>query len=133
MHPEAKLPSYAHPGDVGLDVYSVEDVTIEPGMHHRFFHGFAFEFPNGFAAIVKDKGSISNAGLHALGGVYDAGYRGEYNTHLVNLSDTSYHFEKGDKVAQIIIYPVEIATLKEVDELSDSARGEGRFGSTGKK
>lgn len=133
LHPEAKLPSYAHPGDVGLDVYSVEDVTIEPGMHHRFFHGFAFEFPNGFAAIVKDKGSISNAGLHALGGVYDAGYRGEYNTHLVNLSDTSYHFEKGDKVAQIIIYPVEIATLKEVDELSDSARGEGRFGSTGKK
>ncbi|MCI5108856.1 MAG: dUTP diphosphatase, partial [Candidatus Pacebacteria bacterium] len=75
---EAKLPNYAHPGDVGLDMYSKEEKTLSPGEHHIFFCGFALEFPEGLAAIVKDKGSISKAGLHTMGGVYDAGYRGEY-------------------------------------------------------
>lgn len=130
---DAKLPAYAHPGDVGMDIYSLEEKTIESGEHHIFFVGFAMEFPEGFAAIVKDKGSVSKAGLHTMGGVYDAGYRGEYNVHLVNLSSEPYTVEKGDKIAQIIIYPVEIPTITEVGELSESARGEGRFGSTGKK
>jgi dUTP pyrophosphatase len=129
----AKMPSYVHPGDIGMDVYSMEDVTIPPMGHHRFWHGFALEFPVGYGAIVMDKGSISKAGLHHMGGVFDAGYRGEYNTHLVNLSDQSYTFEKGDKVAQLVITPVEIVELEETDTLSESARGEGMFGSTGKK
>ena len=101
--------------------------------HHRFWHGFALEFPEGYAAIVKDKGSISKAGLHTMGGVYDAGYRGEYNTHLVNLSDAAYTVQKGDKVGQLMIIPVAIAELEETDTLSESVRGEGRFGSTGKQ
>lgn len=130
---EAKLPSYAHKGDVGMDIYSLEDKVLKPGEHHIFFVGFAMEFPVGYAAIVKDKGSVSKAGLHTMGGVYDAGYRGEYNIHLVNLNDKEYKVEKGDKIAQIIIYPVEIPTIKEVKELSETSRGEGRFGSTGKK
>ncbi|MCC7004381.1 dUTP diphosphatase [Candidatus Nomurabacteria bacterium] len=130
---EAKLPSYAHPGDVGMDIYSLEHKTLAPGEHHIFFVGFSMEFPVGYAGIVADKGSISKVGLHTMGGVYDAGYRGEYNIHLVNLSDKPYTIEKGDKIAQVIIYPVEIPTLKEVAELSDSSRGHGRFGSTGKK
>lgn len=133
LHSDAKLPSYAHPGDVGLDLYSLEEKTLVPGEHYIFNHGFALEFPIGYAAIVKDKGSISKAGMHVMGGVYDAGYRGEYNTHLVNLSDKAYTFQKGDKVSQLIIYPVVIAALEEVTELSDSSRGEGRFGSTGKQ
>ncbi|MSR78630.1 MAG: dUTP diphosphatase [Candidatus Taylorbacteria bacterium] len=133
LNPEAKLPSYAHPGDVGLDLYSLEDVTVPPGGHHRFYNGFALEFPEGYAAIVKDKGSISKAGLHTMGGVYDAGFRGEYNVHLVNLSDKSYTFEKGDKVAQLVIVPVVHAKMVEVEELNDSSRGTGQFGSTGKK
>ena len=133
LHPEAKLPTYAHPGDVGLDLYSLETVTINPGEHHRFMNGFAMEFPIGFAAIIKDKGSISKAGLHTMGGVFDAGFRGEYNVHLVNLSDKAYTVEKGDKVAQAVIFPVEIAKLEEVNNLSDSSRGMGQFGSTGKK
>ena len=132
IHPEAKLPTYAHPGDVGLDLYSLEEKTLQPGEHFIFFNGFALEFPEGFAAIVKDKSSISKAGLHTMGGVFDAGYRGEYNVHLVNLSDKSYTIEKGHKVAQLVIYPVEIASLEEVNELSDSSRGTGGFGSTGK-
>jgi len=133
LHNEAKLPTYAHSGDVGMDMYALEDTVIPSGGHHIFFVGFAMEFPEGYAAIVKDKGSVSKAGVHTMGGVYDAGYRGEYNVHLVNLSDTPYTVETGDKIAQIIIYPVEIADIQEVNNLSESARGEGRFGSTGKQ
>lgn len=127
------MPSYAHPGDVGLDLYSLEEATIAPGAHHRFYNGFAMEFPEGYAAIVKDKGNISKAGLHTMGGVFDAGFRGEYNVHLVNLGNKPYTFEKGDKVAQLVILPVAHAKLIETERLSDSSRGVGRFGSTGKK
>ncbi len=133
LKPEAILPKYALPGDVGLDLYSMETVTIPPGGHHRIWHGFALEFPHGYAATVKDKSSISKAGLHTMGGVFDAGYRGEYNTHLVNLSAESYTIEAGDKVSQLIIFPVAIAEIEETDTLSESSRGEGGFGSTGKK
>jgi dUTP pyrophosphatase len=129
----AKLPTYAHPGDVGMDLYAMEEVTIAPMGHYRFFHGFALEFPEGYAAIVKDKSSISKAYLHTMGGVFDAGYRGEYNTHLVNLGSEPYTVEVGDKVSQLIIYPVAIAELEETDTLSESARGEKGFGSTGRK
>ena len=129
----AKLPSYAHPGDVGMDLYSMETVIIKPGEHCRFFHGFALEFPEGNAAIIMDKSSISKAGLIHMGGVFDAGYRGEYNTHLVNLSDKPYTIEEGDKVSQLIIFPVNIVELEEADILSESSRGDGAFGSTGKK
>lgn len=130
---KAKLPTYHHPGDVGMDLYSMETVTIPPMGHYRFWHGFAMEFPIGYAAIIKDKGSISKAGLHQMGGVFDAGYRGEYNTHLVNLGSEPYTIEEGDKVSQLIIYPIAIAELEEIDTLSESARGEGMFGSTGRK
>ena len=129
----SKLLKYHHPGDVGMDMYAMETVTLKPMEHHRFFHGFALEFPVGYAAIVKDKSSISKALLHTMGGVFDAGYRGEYNTHLVNLGSEPYTVEEGDKISQLIIYPVVIGELEEVDELSESERGEGGFGSTGKK
>jgi len=129
----AKLPTYALPGDVGMDMYAMETVTIPPMGHHRFWHGFALEFGEGYGAIVMDKGSISKAGLHHMGGVYDAGYRGEYNTLLVNLSDKEYTFEEGDKVSQLVILPVVIAELEETDTLRESSRGEGKFGSTGRK
>jgi dUTP pyrophosphatase len=129
----AKLPRYHHPGDVGMDLFAMETVTVKPGEHYRFWHGFALEFPEGYGAIIMDKGSISKAGFVHLGGVYDAGYRGEYNTLLVNLSKEPYTFEEGDKVAQLLIMPIEIVELEETDTLSESARGEGMFGSTGKK
>lgn len=129
----AKLPTYGHPGDVGMDMYAMETVTIPPMGHHRFWHGFALEFAEGYAGIVKDKSSISKIGLHTMGGVFDAGYRGEYNTHLVNLSGEPYTVEEGDKVGQLVILPVVIAELEETDSLGESVRGEKGFGSTGKK
>lgn len=132
LHIDAKLPRYAHPGDVGLDLCSLEDVTVHPGQHVRIYNGFALEFPVGYGAFVKDKSSISKAGLHTMGGVFDAGYRGEYNVHLVNLGDTPYEIKKGDKVAQLVILPVELPSIEEVSELSDSERGTGAFGSTGR-
>jgi dUTP pyrophosphatase len=130
---DTKVPNYAHPGDVGMDMYAREDYDLKPGERKVFFTGFALEFENGFAAIVKDKSSLPNkAGIHTMGGVFDAGYRGEYNVQLVNLGQETYHITKGDKIAQLVIYPVVIADLEEVTELNDSSRGEGRFGSTGK-
>jgi len=133
LKPDAILPTYHHEGDIGMDMYAMETYTLQPGEQHQFWHGFALEFPVGYGALIMDKGSISKAGLIHMGGVYDAGYRGEYNTFLVNLSDKPYTFEVGDKVAQLVITPVEIVEFEETDTLSDSARGEGRFGSTGKK
>ncbi|MBU6390483.1 dUTP diphosphatase [Patescibacteria group bacterium] len=133
LHPETKLPTYAHPGDAGLDMYSIEDTTISPGGSHHFFCGFALEFPEGYMAIVKDKGGLGTKGLHALGGVFDAGFRGEYNVFLVNLGKEPYHFEKGDKIAQLLIMPVECAELIEADTLSETSRGKGQFGSTGRR
>ncbi len=131
-HPDAKMPSYAHPGDVGLDMYSVDEAVIEPGDRKLLNCGFALEFPEGYAAIVKDKGGPPHKyGLHCLGGVFDAGYRGEYNVNLVNLGHEKVTIEKGQKIAQLVLFPVAIAELEETEELSDSSRKDGKFGSTG--
>ncbi len=133
LNAEARLPEYGHPGDAGMDLFSLENYTLKPGERKLFPLGFALEFPFGYAAIVKDKGSLpKNGGLHVLGGVFDAGYRGEYNVQLVNLGAEPYTIEKGNKLAQLVIFPVAIAEFEETKELSESSRGEGRFGSTGK-
>lgn len=133
FNPEAKLPTYAHPGDVGLDLYSLDEYTIVPGERHFFYLGFGLEFEHGYAAIIKDKSSLpKEGGLHTMGGVFDAGYRGEYNVLLINLGDKPYTIQKGQKIAQLVILPVVIAEIKEVEELSTSSRGTGGFGSTGK-
>ncbi len=127
------MPSYAHPGDVGMDVFALSDHVLKPGQRQIFDVGFAMEFPVGYAAIIKDKGSLpKNAGIHTMGGVFDAGYRGEYNVNLINLGKKIYKISKGDKLAQIVVFPVAIAELVEVQKLSETKRGEGRFGSTGK-
>jgi len=133
LNPDAILPNYAHPGDAGLDLYSLEDYELKPGERKVFDLGFALEFPSEFVAIVKDRGSLPrNGGLHTMGGVFDSGYRGEYNVILINLSDQPYQIKKGNKIAQLIILPFVVAELEETEELSDSSRGQGRFGSSGR-
>ena len=84
LRADAKLPNYALPGDVGLDMFSCEDeTTIAPGERKVFMTGFALEFPDGYGAFVMDKSGVSrNLGLKTFGGVFDAGYRGEYNVGL---------------------------------------------------
>lgn len=128
-----KKPSYAHLGDVGMDVFSLEDKLMLPAEHYIFSVGFALEFDPGYTVLVKDKSSLSSAGIHTVGGVFDAGYRGEYKVQMINLSKREYRIDKGDKIAQLLILPVIIADLVEVEELSNSSRGEGGFGSTGKR
>lgn len=133
LRPDAIIPTYAHPGDVGLDLYCLEDYELQPGERKIFDLGFALEFPDGYAAIVKDKSSLpKNGGIHTMGGVFDAGYRGEYNVNLINLGNQPYQISKGNKVAQLVILPIIRAELTETDQLSETSRGTAGFGSTGK-
>lgn len=133
LHEAAKLPSYAHPGDVGMDLFCLDQYTLLPGERRIFNVGFALEFPAGYVALVQDKSSLPKlAGIHTMGGVFDAGFRGEYNAQLINLGQEPYTIEAGQKIAQLLIMPVVIAELEETTELSESSRGTGGFGSTGK-
>jgi dUTP pyrophosphatase len=129
----AILPSYAHLGDAGLDMYSNETVTIKPGESAKIKTGVAMEIPEGFVGLMWDKsGLATNYKIKTLGGVIDAGYRGESMLGVINLGTESYTFEKGHKVCQMLIQKVEHVEVVEANELSDTSRGEGGFGSTGK-
>lgn len=133
LYSEVKLPSYAHIGDAGMDVYSLEDYVLKPMERKVFFVGFALEFSSDYVVLVKDKSGLSSKyGLHTMGGVFDAGYRGEYNINLINLSSGDYEIKKGDKIAQLLVIPIIHAELEEADVLNETNRGEGRFGSTGR-
>ncbi len=125
--------SYAKEGDAGFDLYAREEVIIAPGSHTAIPTGVALEIPDGYAGLIWDKSglSIKNA-LKVLGGVVDAGYRGEVMVGMVNLGTEPYTFAKGDKVAQMLIQKVEQASFEVVDVLSESHRGETGFGSSGK-
>jgi len=132
LRPDVKLPAYALEGDAGMDIFSDEDVVIQPGEKHIFATGFALELPEGYVALIWDKGGLGAKGLKVFGGVGEYTYRGEYMVCLVNLGTEDYHFEKGHKIAQLLIQPIVSAELEEVEELPESVRGEGRHGSTGK-
>lgn len=133
LHPDAIIPNVAHPGDAGCDLFTVEKVVLNPGERTQVPTGLAFELPEGYAALIWDRSGVSHkGGIKTLGGVIDSGYRGEYKIGVINLSDQAYVFEKGHKVAQMLIQKVETPTFEEVEELSDTSRGEGAFGSTGK-
>jgi len=133
LRPDAKLPSYAHTGDAGMDIYAVEDTVVRKGERVAVPTGIAMELPDGYVSLVWDKSGIAfNTGVTTIGGVIDAGYRGEYMIGMVNLGTDDYLFKKGDKIAQVLIQPVVHADVGEVEELSDTSRGTGGFGSTGK-
>jgi dUTP pyrophosphatase len=133
LYPDLQIPSYAHSGDAGLDIYSLENVAIKPGERHHFKTGFSLEMPSGYVALIWDKsGLASKSGLTNFGGVIEYTYRGEYGVVLYNAGEEEYSIKKGDKIAQLLIQKIETAEIEEVDELSESPRGEGGFGSTGK-
>lgn len=133
LHEDAKIPFRANDTDVGYDVFSTIEYTLKPGERYNFPTGFALEFDKGYAAIVKDRSSMANKfGIHALAGVIDPGYRGEYKIELINLGTEDCHIEKNQKIAQILFVPVMTPELEEATELSDSSRGNGGFGSSGK-
>ena len=133
IHPDAKIPKYAHIGDAGFDIYIPESVTILPGERKSIPIGLAMEIPFGHSGLLLDKSGLSHKhGLKTFGGVIDSGYRGEIHAGVMNLGDKAYTFEKGDKLIQMLIMPVQTVEILETEELSDSDRGVGAFGSTGK-
>jgi dUTP pyrophosphatase len=128
----AKLPTRAHHDDAGIDLYSCGEHVILPGHTAKIPIGIAFEIEEGYAGLIWDKSSIASKGIITSGGVIDAGYRGEVSVVLQNVTTEPYTFEHGQKVAQMIIQKVEFPNIVEASELSDSKRGTGGFGSTGK-
>ena len=134
LHPEAKIPKRAHADDAGMDLYSIEDVAFMPGERRVVKTGIAMAIPSGYAGLIWDKSGLAiRSGIKVMGGVIDAGYRGEIQVGLKNLSDEEVRIEAGDKVAQLLMQKVELIEAREVDELDDTIRGEKGFGSTGKQ
>lgn len=128
---QAKLPSYGHAGDAGLDLFSCADVVLDPGQVRSVPTGIKVAIPAGYVGLIWDKSGISLRGVHRLAGVVDAGYRGEVQVVMVNLGREPFIIKLGMKIAQLLIQPVRDIKVLEVDELDDTSRGEGGFGSTG--
>ncbi|MCL5411010.1 MAG: dUTP diphosphatase [Patescibacteria group bacterium] len=134
LHPDAIIPKFAYHNDAGLDLYSIENCILKPGIVYCVKTGIAMEFPDNYVALIWDKsGLAAKQTIKTVGGVYDAGYRGEYIIGLLNLGSKDYEVEKGDKVAQLLIQKIERPNIQVVEELSKSARGTNCHGSTGKK
>lgn len=126
------LPQYAKAGDAGLDLYSAEDIALKPGERYGVRTGIKIEIPSDHVALIWDKSGVAlNTGIKTMGGVVDSGYRGEVKVIMVNLSDKDFTIKKNSKIAQMLIKKFERAEIELVDQLSDSERGEGAFGSTG--
>ncbi len=133
VHPDAVLPNFAHPNDAGMDLCAAAEITILPGARAQVSTGLAFQIPDGYVGLVWDKSGVSHkGGLKTLGGVIDAGYRGEVMVGILNTSAEAYTFLPGQKVAQLLIQKVEHPEIEEVADLEGSARGDSGFGSTGK-
>lgn len=133
LHPSATVPTYAHEGDAGMDLYASEAVTVAPNERVQVSTGIALEIPEKHVGLIWDKSGLSHKhGIKTVGGVIDSGYRGEVKVGVVNLGTEPYTFEVGHKVAQMLIQKVKRPTITIVETLSDSARGDGAFGSTGK-
>ena len=132
LHPDAKLPTYAHPGDAGMDLYTCTRVEIPAGARILIPTGLAMAIPTGYVGLVWDKSGVSyKHGIKIIGGVADAGYRGEIFVGVLNTSDNAHVFESGQKVAQMLIQKVEQPDFVEVAELDHTDRGDRAFGSSG--
>ncbi len=136
IDPDIDLPTYAHPGDAGLDLVTTVDATLAPGERKVVPTGIAIALPEGYAAFVHPRSGLAlRHGLTVANapGTIDAGYRGEISVALVNLDPVeSVSVVRGDRIAQLVIAPVSAAVLHEVERLPGSHRGSGGFGSTGR-
>lgn len=129
------MPGYAHPGDAGADLVAAEAVRLAPGERALVPTGLRIALPEGYAAfVVPRSGLAAKHGISIVNspGTVDAGYRGEIKVSLINTDMRSaYDVAVGDRIAQLIVMPVARAVFLPVDELPDSVRGDGGFGSTG--
>ena len=132
IHKDAKLPSYGHVGDAGLDLFSVVECVLKGGEARAISTGIQVAIPDGYVGLIWDKSGISLKNIHRLAGVVDSGYRGEIKVVMTNLSAEAFSIEKGMKIAQMLIQPISKVKVVDAEELDDTSRGENGFGSTGK-
>ena len=135
LDPSAVLPSRAHDGDAGYDLCSIEAVVIGPGERAKVRTGIAIELPQRHAGLVLPRSGLANRHGIALvnaPGLIDAGYRGEVQVLLLNTDrEASFEIQPGDRIAQLVVTRVEAPDVVEVEELAETRRGTGGFGSTG--
>jgi dUTP pyrophosphatase len=133
---EAIVPTRAHPGDAGLDLYACESAHIGPGERWGVGTGVAMEIPEGHAGLVLPRSGLAREhGITLVNspGLIDAGYRGELRVLLLNADPAEvFRVEPGDRIAQLVIAPIALAEPVEAATLGESARGEGGFGSSGR-
>lgn len=128
------LPGFAHPGDAGADLTASESVTLEPGGRALVPTGLAIAIPEGYAGFVLPRSGLAiKHGVTVINapGLIDSGYRGELRVGLVNLGDSAFTIESGDRIAQLVIMAIQTPEFVEVAELDETSRGSGGFGSTG--
>ena len=128
------LPSYATEGAAGMDVVAAEDLTLAPGARHAVATGFAIAIPPGFEVQVRPRSGLAlKHGITCLNtpGTIDEDYRGEVKVILANLGSEAFEVRRGERIAQLVPAPVLKAAFREVEKLSETARGAGGFGSTG--
>jgi dUTP pyrophosphatase len=127
-------PAYAHEGDAGLDLYAAEETVLQPGERKLVSTGIRIALEKGFEAQVRPKSGLAvNQGITILNtpGTIDFQYRGLVKVILYNASQEAYKIEKGKKIAQMVVNKVESAQVEVVEELDETVRGDGGFGSTG--
>ena len=137
LDPELPLPSYAKPGDAGIDLRARESMVLKAGGGRGLVPtGVAVALPEGYAGFVQPRSGLAlSHGITCLNtpGLIDSGYRGELKVLLVNTDGTrDYEVKRGERIAQLVIQAVEHATLTLVDELPPSDRGHDGFGSSGR-
>ncbi len=128
------LPSYESAGAAGMDICAAEDANIAPGKRAMIATGFAFAIAPGYEVQVRPRsGLAAKKGITVLNtpGTVDSDYRGEVKVILANLGEEEFAVQRGDRIAQIVIAPVTQAEMTEVEDLNETARGAGGFGSTG--
>lgn len=129
LHKDAIIPVHLLHGDAGLDLCSVENVTIRPSQRYAVATGLSFELPEGYVALIWDKSGLAlKKGIKTMGGVIEYTYRGEYKIIVLNTSKEDFIVKKGDKIAQMLVQPVMSVEVEEVDELSETERGSHAFG-----
>ena len=129
------LPAYATAHAAGMDVVSAEDVTLHPGQRHAVATGFAIAIPEGYEVQVRPRSGLAlKHGITCLNtpGTIDADYRGEVKVILANLGGEAFDIRRGERIAQLVPAAVTQAAFAEVDDLDETARGTGGFGSTGR-
>lgn len=129
---DATMPTKANPSDAGIDIYTNESYTLAPGERHLFSTGIACAIPDGYVALLWDRSGLGSKGIHRFAGVIDSGYRGEWKVVLYNSTSEPFEITAGDKIIQCIIQTFETAKITQVDELDETERGAGGFGSSGR-